>query len=380
MYSLITTLRRGRNVWDPVNMPAGEYRQRVETVKEKMKNEGIDALLVCGEAWLDYAPSAYISNQYAGMGTSITLVPRQGEVASLTWGSMRGIQYAQDTTWIKNWGASPDTNTSCVEYLRQVGLFPSTIGFAGIRRLMPYDRLQSLIKALDGCKIVDADHIIDEMRLVKSAREVDQVCRAARIVSGVFDASVRTPPSDMKALSFDAALDREARLAGAEDVKQLYARPAEANWTLGAVEDITFSPGETVIVYLAVEFERYWAETVRTFVVEQGVLKEVGSDALDRVFEQVLAKMKPGKKVSNFYKEAAAEVKKNPDCYITEYGLGNGVGLWVDESPALSEEDPCTLQAGMCLAMRLAIKDKGNGPIMTGCTVHLTENGPEVLG
>ena len=37
MYSFITTLRRGRNVWDPVNMPAGEYRRRVETVKEKMK-------------------------------------------------------------------------------------------------------------------------------------------------------------------------------------------------------------------------------------------------------------------------------------------------------------------------------------------------------
>jgi Xaa-Pro aminopeptidase len=379
MYSFITTLRRGRNVWDPVNMPATEFQQRVETIKEKMKNEGIEALLVCGEAWLDYAPSAYISNQYAGMGTSITLVPRQGEVASLTWGSMRGIQYAQDTTWIKNWGASADMNTSCVKTLEQVGLFPSTIGFAGIRRLMPYDRLQSLIKVLDGCKIVDADHIIDEMRRVKSAREVDQVRRAARIVSGVFNAAVRTPPSDRKALSFDAGLDREARLAGAEDVKQLYARPAESNWTLRAVEDMTYSPGESVIVYLAVEFERYWAETVRTFVVEPGVIKELRSDALDRVREQVLAKMKPGKKVSKFYEEAAMEVGQNPDCYVTEYGLGNGIGLWVDESPVLSEEDPGTLQAGMCLAMRLAIKDKGKGPIMTGCTVHLTENGPEVL-
>ena len=379
MYSFITTLRRGRNVWDPVNMPAGEYQQRVETLKEKMKKEGIDALLVCGDAWLDYAPSAYLSNQYVGMGMSITLVPRQGEVASLTWGSMRGFQYTQDITWIRNWGASADMNTSCVKYLEQVGLFPSTVGFAGVRRLMPYQQLQSLINELDGCKIVDADHIIDEMRLVKSAREVDQVHRAARIVSGVFDAAVRTPPSDMKALNFDAALDREARLAGAEDVKQLYARPAEANWTLGAVEDIAFSSGETVIVYLAVEFERYWAETVRTFVVEPGVLREVRSDALDRVCEQVLAKMKPGKKVSEFYKEAAAEVDKNPDCCITEYGLGNGVGLWVDESPTLSEEDPGTLQAGMCLALRLTIKDKDKGSIMTGCTVHLTENGPEIL-
>jgi Xaa-Pro aminopeptidase len=360
-------------------MPTGEYPKRIETVKEKMNKEGIDALLVCGEAWLDYAPSAYLSNQYVGMGTSITLVPREGEVASLTWGSMRGFQYTQDITWIRNWGASADVNTSCVKALEQVGLFPSTIGFAGLRRLMPYQQLQSLIEALDGCKIVDADHIIDEMRLVKSAKEVDQVHRAARIVSGVFDAAVRTPPPDMKALSFDAALDREARLAGAEDVKQLYARPADADWTLGAIEDITFSPGETVIVYLAVEFERYWAETVRTFDVVPGGFEEVRSDVLDRACEQLLAKLDSGKTVSKFYEEAAAEVEKNSDCYITEYGLGNGVGLWVDESPALSEEDPGTLQAGMCLALRLAIKDKDKGAIMTGCTVHLTENGPEIL-
>ena len=142
---------------------------------------------------------------------------------------------------------------------------------------------------------------------------------------------------------------------------------------------MTYSPGESVIVYLAVEFERYWAETVRTFVVEPGVLKEVRSDALDRVCEQVLAKMKPGKKVATFYEEAAAEVSQNPDCYITEYGLGNGIGLWVDESPALSEEDQGTLKAGMCLALRLAIQDKAKGAIMIGCTVHLTENGPEIL-
>ena len=123
MYSFITTLRRGRNVWDPVNMPTGEYQQRVANVKEKMNMEGIDALLVCGEAWLDYAPSAYLSNQYVGMGTSITLVPRQGETASLTWGSMRGFQYTQDITWIRTWGESADMNTSCAKYLEQVGLF-----------------------------------------------------------------------------------------------------------------------------------------------------------------------------------------------------------------------------------------------------------------
>lgn len=379
MYSMMTTLRRGRNVWDQVNMPASEFEARVDKVREKMKKENIDALLVCGEAWLDYAPSCYISNLYAGMGTSIALIPWKGEVAVLTWGSMRGIQYTQSTTWIKNFGASPDMNTSCVKYLEQVGLFPSTIGFAGLRPLTPYHQLQSLIRSLDGCKIVDADHIIRDMRMIKSPREWDQIHRASRILTRVFESILRTLPNDMNELTLDAALDREARLEGAEDVRLLYAKPKEENWTLRPVEDSLLSPGDTLIVYLVVEFERYWAETVRTFTVEPGHLTETKNDVLDKVCGQVLGKMKPGKKISQCYKEAETEVKKNGDCYITEYGLGNGIGLSVDEPPYLTEEDTDTLQTGMCLALRLAMKDKARGAIMTGTTICLAEDGLESL-
>jgi len=62
MESMKTTLRRGRNVWNQVNMPASEFQARVGKAREEMKKENIDALLVSGDAWLDYSDPCYFGN------------------------------------------------------------------------------------------------------------------------------------------------------------------------------------------------------------------------------------------------------------------------------------------------------------------------------
>ena len=64
---------------------------------------------------------------------------------------------------------------------------------------------------------------------------------------------------------------------------------------------------------------------------------------------------------------------------IPEYGLGQGIGLSLQESPLLTEEESGSLQEGMCIALRCAVKDKELGAIMIGETIYLSKNGPEVL-
>ncbi|MFH1646703.1 MAG: M24 family metallopeptidase [Chloroflexota bacterium] len=379
MESMKTTLRRGRNVWDRVNVPASEFQARVGKAREEMKKENIDVLLVYGDAWVDYADPCYFSNLYSAMGALVAVIPRQGEVALAFWGSGRGIEYTQINTWLKELRPGADVAGSCVKYLEELGLLSATIGLAGFRELMPYNQLQPFLKSLAGCKTVDANHIIRGMRMVKSPKERDQVTRASRILTHVFETIVRTPPKDRNELTLDAALDREARLEGAEDVRLLYAKPREAGWTFRPVEDSQLSPGDTVIIYLAVEFERYWAEAIRTFVIEPTGLSLAGSEALDRLYETVMQKMGPGKKVAEFYREAAAAVEKSGTGYMTEYGLGNGIGLSVDEPPVIAEEDSNVLTPGMCLTLRLAVKDRDRGAIMTGNTVYLAASGPELL-
>ena len=49
METLQPILKRGRDVWDQINMPKGEFLQRVEKIREKMAGAGIDVLLLYGD-------------------------------------------------------------------------------------------------------------------------------------------------------------------------------------------------------------------------------------------------------------------------------------------------------------------------------------------
>jgi Xaa-Pro aminopeptidase len=64
---------------------------------------------------------------------------------------------------------------------------------------------------------------------------------------------------------------------------------------------------------------------------------------------------------------------------LTEYGLGHGIGLSLEEPPLLTGDDVTVLRGGMCLTLRLAAKDRELGAVMIGETVHISNSGPEIL-
>ena len=137
----------------------------------------------------------------------------------------------------------------------ELGLIPSTIGLVGVRKLMRNVELQRFLKSLGSSMVVDADHIIRDMRMVKSTREIDQIHRASRILTNAFE-SILLTQNDLNEIALDTFLDREIRLAGAEDVRQLYAIPGKEEWHFRPVEDRKLSFDDSIIIYLAVAFER----------------------------------------------------------------------------------------------------------------------------
>ena len=44
MDTLKPTLKRGRNVWDRVNMPVTEFQERLDKIQGQMEKEGIDVI------------------------------------------------------------------------------------------------------------------------------------------------------------------------------------------------------------------------------------------------------------------------------------------------------------------------------------------------
>jgi Xaa-Pro aminopeptidase len=380
MHTLQPILKRGRDVWDRINMPEREFEERFERVKDAMKRAHVDALLLYGNSVDDYGDPCYLSNFLLKMARgALIALPQIGEAAIIYEGFPRDLPATKSTTCLDDVRAVGDLPGECVKFLVERNLVPSTIGFGGLREFMPHEQFESISESLAKCKIVDASHILRDLRAVKSQRESDQIRRSSRIVREAFEFVSQTPWSAVNERTLETAVDLESRLEGAEDIRILVARPGEANWAFRPPEDVPVPPGETLIIYLAIELERYWSEGVRTFVAGESSLAEPEWEDALGLYEKIVGGLKPGKAVSQFYGETIGLLHGESQTFADTYGLGSGVGLGLVEFPKIDREEKAILEEGMCLTLRLAAREKDRGLIVMGNTVHLSQNGPEVL-
>ena len=148
-------LKRGRDVWDQINMPKREFLQRVTKIRKAMTKEGIDVLLVYGSGVNDYGNQCYVSNFVTKLTAgALVIIPRKGDLTLFFEGSSRELKLGQRVTWIDDvrsslagvFSSTGSLAGDCVNYLQEHKLIPSKIGFAGLRELMSYRELQRLVE------------------------------------------------------------------------------------------------------------------------------------------------------------------------------------------------------------------------------------------
>jgi Xaa-Pro aminopeptidase len=380
METMQPTLKSGRYAWDRINMPVEEFQERVKKIRKVMKKEGIDLLLLYGNGFNDYGNYSYVSNTIARLPQgSMVALPLKGEVTLMFEGASRGVSSVKKMTWIDDVRASGNISKECIAYLKEKQLTSCVIGGVGLKRLMPSYQYRLLTDSLPGRKIGDSDRLLNELRMVKSRAEILQIRRTARIVSRVFDFITSTPFLESPENVLEAAARREARLEGAEDFRMMILKPSEKNEAFRPPEERIIRSGDWMIIYVAVEFERYWADAVRTFAFKESAFAEIQPGTVKTLYENILQGMKIRKRMSQFYRETRAKVAKARFEEILDYGMGQGIGLSLKELPLIAKEDRTLLADGICLFLRLGIRDKELGTIMVGDTIYLSKAGPEVV-
>jgi len=381
MDTMQPVLKNGRNTWDLVNMPEAEFTTRLRNLRKAMKTKGLDILLLYGNGFNEYGNYCYVTNFIIRLPQgALVAIPFRGEVVLFFEGAARGIPSVRKTTWVKEIRACGNVAKEIVKYIDEKKLTHSVIGFAGLKQFMAYDQLEFLYDSLAACSFVDETDLLKEIRMVKSEREADQMRRASRILIHTISLIPQTFLADPNEKVLEAILYREARLEGAEDFRVMIGRPKEKEkWAFRPAEEKKIGPGETTVIYLAVMRERYWAEALRTFLNKEGFFEEVQSERLNIVYERMIKGLRPGKRASQFYEESMAAMEKEGREFISDYSLGQGIGLSPKEFPVFCHDDKTVLTEGMSFSFRLLVKDREFGAIGKGHTIHLTRRGPEVL-
>jgi Xaa-Pro aminopeptidase len=369
MQTFQPTLRLGRDVWDRTAMPIAEFQDRARRLRETMARRGLDAMLLYGAGLNGCGHPTYLTNYIVKLPFSaLVVLPHDGEPALMFEGATRGRSAAQATTWIEDVRPCWNMAETCLAVLADRGLTAATIGLAGLPRLVPHAEWSTLAAGLASATLVEAEDIVDRQRAIKSPLEIAQVQRASGIVDRAVGsiAETRQAPDDEMRLA--ATVIRETRMRGAEDIRLLIARPCEPEWAFRPVADAAIREGDTLSVHLGASWERYWSESIHTYVVRAGRLELVWNEGLEGRFRNMLAAATPGTTVAAWTQAGLATMSASERNAIDAYGLGHGIGVTPEEPPILAADSEATIESGMCLVVR-AVLALDRGFIVRGSTI-----------
>jgi Xaa-Pro aminopeptidase len=233
-----------------------------------------------------------------------------------------------------------------------------------------------------GLALVPRRGLVEALRAVKDAAELEAIRRAGEITSQAYArfAEERFVGRSERELAWQ--LDGLFRELGAEGpaFETIVASGPNAARPHARPTDRDVEAGETVVIDAGATVDGYCADCTRTFAT--GPLSDQLKEAYAATLEGQLAGLEAARAgVTGVDADAAARAEIEAAGLGEKFGhgLGHGVGLEVHEAPRLSRESSDTLAAGNVVTVEPGVYLEGLGGIRIEDLVVVTEGEPEVL-
>lgn len=354
-----------------------EFQTRLRNVQERMKQQGIDMLLVHAPENIYYL-SGYQTSGYFAYQTLI--VTEAADPTILVRYLERGN--IDEYSWLEGgetWREGDDVVRRTAEVITMLGGARARIAIEKQSWFLTVDVAEQLAAQLPGARFVDASMLVDQVRLIKSPAELEYIRRAGRIAEAEVRAAIDIMRCGGTEAEVAAAVLHTGVLAGCEYTGLPHHimsghryNVCHANWTPKPIV-----PGELVLIELYGCVERYHATQMRTIAI--GYPNAEVQEAADLVIaaqDRALAALKPGasaKAVDVLVREPIRVIR--PDYYNRSgYSAGIGFPPRTGEWQALdfNETHDWVVQEGMAFHMLALAKGFGISE-----TVIVTKDGAE---
>jgi Xaa-Pro aminopeptidase len=237
-------------------------------------------------------------------------------------------------------------------------------------------------RVAEGVELVPAGGLVEELRLVKDAAELDKIRAATRLA----DAALTEVLSRGLAgrTERDVALDLEMtmRRAGAESVSFPPIVAAAEHSALPHAEprDVEIPEGTLVTIDWGAMLDGYASDCTRTFAT--GELDPRDAEIYELVLraqEESLAAVRPGAGGREVDAVARQIITAAGHGEHFGHGLGHGVGAEVHEGPRLSQRSEATLEPGQVVTVEPGVYVPGAVGVRIEDLVVVTDDGGEVL-
>lgn len=352
MRTMHSVVKRGALYWDRDLLPESGYRARLQRIQSQVKASGDDFWLMMGDVER-HGPVVYATNFMPRVRSALALVPSDGEPVLLANISTRDIPAAKTITFVEEIRAFGRISKDLVALLDERVAKGGRIGLCGVAGAMPYQEWSLIVQARPDIIWIERDAELGVMRECKDQHETAAIQRAAQIVSQAFYGAPETLRPGANLRTALAGLERLCRSQGAEDARILASASPDGRMPLRPVYDYTIGPGDIVLVYLAVQNQRYWAEAARTFAIgspQPGALEAFAR--CKQALEAMRKLCRPGGAMADVESAARAALGDLAEAAMS-YGLGGGIGLDQAEGSQITFGATTLLQEGQTITLRV---------------------------
>jgi Xaa-Pro dipeptidase len=273
--------------------PPEEYADRLAAVRAVMLRRDVDVLLVDQAEHLAYL---------TGFDRSATLyqacvVPREGEPVMV----LRRLDEPafRERTWLSGCVTFADTEDPMgvvARVLRDREWADRRIGLELDSHYLTVARCRRLAAALPDATPVDFSGVLWELRLRKSAREIEYLRAAARIADAALREAVEAAGPGVSERVAAAAASRAFVLLGADNGRAGIVTSGPRSGSLhGTLGDRTLQPGDILHLELVPQVQGYSARIMRPTVIGPPSPEQASAARqLVEIQDRQLAAMKPG--------------------------------------------------------------------------------------
>jgi Xaa-Pro aminopeptidase len=233
-----------------------------------------------------------------------------------------------------------------------------------------------------GPKLREAPALVERLRIIKDAEELNCIRAAVQLGSRLFDTALKTIRPGVKETDVAAEMEYAAHRAGAQEMSfsTIIAAGKRSALPHGRASAAAIPARGFVVCDFGVILTGYCSDMTRTVHVGRPTTEERRAYKAVRGAQQAaISAVRPGVSVSEVDGASRKLLKKEGLAKYFTHSTGHGVGLEIHEAPRVAAGQTEILHPGMVITIEPGIYLPGKWGVRIEDMVLVTESGCEVL-
>jgi len=378
-----------------MNFTVKEYKNRLKKVQSEMQKKGIELLisqdtaninyLTGYDAWSFYYSQCVIVHVNSEEPLCFVRAQDAGGAFITTYLKKENI-IIYDEKYIHTWPTHP--YDALVDLIKKKKWDKINIGVEMDAHYFTAYCYEKLKKGLPNAKILDAERLVNWVRVEKSIAEIEYMKKAATISEMAMKTAMETISPDVRQCDAVAEIQRTL-FRGTPEYGGEYASIATllptgkgTSASHLTASDKKFVNGEATIIELSGTYKRYHAPMARTINLGKPDQKKLDAmKATNEALEEGINASKPGNTANDVAEKFWGVLDKYGIKKESRTGYSIGIGYppdWGEHTLNIYKGDMTELKPNICYHM-IAVMQFGDWGVESSESIRITESGNELL-